>query len=125
MTQPRLASINAVRVFVHNLSLADKFYGQKLGLPKTVANAEVVIYDVGGTQLVIEMVAKDDLEHAGYVGRYTGICFDVQNIDVACRRLKDIGVKFDGEPATQPWGGVFAHFADPDDNVFTLVQKPA
>lgn len=34
------------------------------------------------------------------------------------------GVEFLAPPQRMPWGGVLAHFRDPDGNVLTLVGAP-
>ena len=38
--------------------------------------------------------------------------------------LEQKGVRLTAPPEAQDWGGVLAHFADPDGNILTLVQYP-
>jgi lactoylglutathione lyase len=45
----------------------------------------------------------------------------VMNIEQVCQELISKGVEFEGLPVKQPWGGVLAHFRDPDGNVITLL----
>ena len=44
--------------------------------------------------------------------------------DEAHQTLVERGVEFLAPPETQPWGGVLAHFRDPDRNVITLLGSP-
>ncbi len=39
--------------------------------------------------------------------------------------LRARGVEFLAPPEQQPWGGVLAHFRDPDPNVLTLLCNRA
>jgi predicted enzyme related to lactoylglutathione lyase len=49
------------------------------------------------------------------------ISLQVDDIDVLYQELTDKGVEFEGPPAEQPWGGVLAHFKDPDGDTITLL----
>ena len=48
----------------------------------------------------------------------------VPGIHETYKELAKRGVEFDSPPTKQPWGGVLAHFRDPDGNVITLLGKP-
>ncbi len=48
--------------------------------------------------------------------------FTVYDVQAAYDDLTAKGVRFDGEPERQPWGGVLAHLLDRPGNVLTLVQ---
>jgi uncharacterized glyoxalase superfamily protein PhnB len=47
----------------------------------------------------------------------------VADVELAYRCLRDRGVEFPGPPERQAWGGLLAHFRDPDGNVITLVGR--
>ena len=50
---------------------------------------------------------------------------DKSNVSHSLRTLEARGVTFDGPPERQAWGGVLAHFQDPDGNILTLVEYPS
>jgi predicted enzyme related to lactoylglutathione lyase len=58
------------------------------------------------------------------VGRFTGVSFAVEDIKATYKDLKAKGVDFEGKPEMEEWGGALAHFRDPANNVFTLIQYP-
>lgn len=124
MSSVGLGSINAVRVFVHDLVAAEHFYGAQLGLVAGVATPDFLIYETGSAQLIVEPVSRDDADHRGYVGRFTGISFDVDDMTATYRKLVEKGVVFQGVPAQQDWGGILAHITDPDGNILSLVELP-
>jgi catechol 2,3-dioxygenase-like lactoylglutathione lyase family enzyme len=119
--------LDAARVFVHDLATAHDFYARSLGLPRLAGGppAGFCVYDAGGVRLVVEAVAPDasEDEHA-LVGRFTGLSFRVDDIQLRCAQLKARGVRLVAEPEPQPWGGVLATFADPANNLLQLVQRP-
>jgi uncharacterized glyoxalase superfamily protein PhnB len=45
----------------------------------------------------------------------------VDNINAAYESLVVKGVKFQGPPQREAWGGSLAHFEDPSGNVLTLI----
>jgi predicted enzyme related to lactoylglutathione lyase len=48
----------------------------------------------------------------------------VDDVEATWERLRARGVEFVARPELMPWGGVLAHFRDPDGNVLTLVGPP-
>jgi len=50
------------------------------------------------------------------------IYLQIDNVDEAYRELKGMGVRFLTEPKDQSWGARTVKFADPDGNVFVLVE---
>lgn len=47
---------------------------------------------------------------------------ETQNIDKEYQNLKQKGVRFIKEPATQPWGQRTAYFTDPDGHIWEIQQ---
>jgi catechol 2,3-dioxygenase-like lactoylglutathione lyase family enzyme len=115
---------DTVRVFVSDLARAISFYRDALGIPLDVDGNDggFAIFRPGGMSLLIEVVTDEDAEAAKLVGRFVGLSFRVDDVAVAYEELSRRGVRFDGGPETQPWGGTLAHFYDPDRNVLTLVE---
>ena len=73
--------------------------------------------------LVVESIEAGD-DDQGFVGRFAGLSFDVDDIDATYTMLNEKGVHFHGSPEKQNWGGGLAHFNDPAGNTLTLVEYP-
>ncbi len=118
--------IYAQRVFSFRWSETVSFYRDIIGLPVKFESEEMgwAEFDLGGASLAIERQNKDDPESQSVVGRFVGISIQVDDIGAVYEELKDKGVEFVGPPEKQPWGGVLAHFNDPDGNTLTLLGVP-
>ena len=116
----------AVRVFVTDWDRAIRFYTETLGIPTTFRNDELgwAQLATGEGQLALERAAPGDAEVHDLVGRFVGVSLQVSDIDATHRTLVERGVEFLARPETQSWGGVLAHFRDPDGNVITLLGLP-
>ena len=93
------------------------FYENVLGLPKRSQWSTYAVFDLCGIML--------GLEPGGEKGVKKGvpdIYLQVDNVDEVYRELKSKGVRFLTEPQDQSWGARTAKFADPDGNVFILVE---
>lgn len=122
MTNSKIGHISAARLFVHDIKKAKEFYGKTLGLALNLHTPDCLIYKTGDAQLIVEPIERGDENRKSYVGRFTGIAFDVEDIAAVVERLYDAGVAFDDPPQAQDWGGIIVHFKDPDGNVRTLVE---
>jgi len=56
---------------------------------------------------------------------WTGMVLSTENLQASFEGLSARGVKFLQGPEEKPWGVIDALFADPDGNVFNLVQRKA
>ena len=119
-----LNAIDAIRIFSGDFLETKAFFTDALGFVIGFEGDGVVVYDLPGTKLILEEVDLSEPEAAGMVGRFTGISFAVDDIKAAFNDMKSKGVKFEGKPEIEEWGGALAHFRDPANNVFTLVQYP-
>ena len=116
-------AIYAVRVFVTDWPRALEFYTQTLGMRTALAMDGWAEFDTGAAHLAIERVDPADPEARTSVGRFVGVSLSVPDVDAAYRALTQRGVVFVAPPERQPWGGVLAHFKDPDDNVLSLLGR--
>ena len=119
-----IGPIEAVRLFTRNSERAFTFYSETLELPVRLADEGLAIFETGQAKLVLELSPAGDPESDALVGRFAGISFTVTDIAKSMAALESKGVVFDGPPQRQDWGGLLAHFQDPDGNVLTLVQYP-
>lgn len=115
--------IFAQRVFCFNWKECVSFYKETLGLPVKFENEDMgwAEFDIGGMSLAIERQDPNIQEAESLVGRFVGISLQVANIEEIYKELTGKGVKFEGPPEKQPWGGVLAHFKDPDNNIITIL----
>jgi catechol 2,3-dioxygenase-like lactoylglutathione lyase family enzyme len=102
---------------VSNLQEAVNFYGDILGLQKRSQWPTYVVFDVCGMMLGVEPGGERTTKKGA-----PDINLQVDDVDETYRDLKSKGVKFLTEPKDQTWNARTADFADPDANVFTLVQ---
>jgi len=119
-----LDRVSAVRIFVRDVDRARDFYERDLGLALRTDGGDALLFDTGTCTLIVEACDPEDEEGRALIGRFTAVSFDVSDIEAAQAALEGRGVRFDGAPETQPWGGRLTHFHDPAGNVLTLVQLP-
>ena len=117
-----------VRVFVRDLERAVRFYTETLGMKLSFRSDPLGWAQLGidGADLALE---RDRGERANdseeeLVGRFVGVSLAVADIDTTYETLRARGVEFLRPPEKMPWGGVLAHFRDPDGNVLTLIGNP-
>jgi predicted enzyme related to lactoylglutathione lyase len=124
--QKLIRELSAVRLFVSELQRAVDFYGGTLALELTTRDESAyAVFQLSNVTLLVERVDPADAEFKELVGRFTGVSFDTADIRAAYDRLVSAGVRFAGPPEKQVWGGILAHFHDPDGNVLTLVEASA
>jgi predicted enzyme related to lactoylglutathione lyase len=119
--------LSAVRLFVRDVAEAKAFYADRLGLIVESYSAQygVCVFDTGGAKLIVETIAADAPEDdQSLVGRFSGVSFDVEDIESKFKQLVSLGVEFCGVPERQYWGGWLATFKDPAGNRLQLVQRP-
>jgi len=119
-----LGPIGAARVFVTDVERATRFYRDALGLTAQFSGPDTAMFDTGPTKLLIEEVAPEDAESQQLVGRFTGLSFTVTDIGASVSGLASRGIGMESGPDKQDWGGILAHFRDPDGNVLTIVEYP-
>lgn len=117
----------AVRVFSFNWEESLKFYRDQVGFEIAFADAEMgwAQFQLGSSYLGLERCDPDDEESKELVGRFVGTSIEVEDIHSVYDSLRRKGVEFTSAPQKQPWGGVLAHFKDPDGNIVTLLGSDA
>jgi catechol 2,3-dioxygenase-like lactoylglutathione lyase family enzyme len=114
--------LSIVRVFVRDFERALRFYTGTLGIPLALRSdaygwAQLA---TGQAQLALERLDPSSGEDA-LLGRFLGVSLAVADVYASYEELFARGVDFLAPPEPMPWGGVLAHFRDPDGNVLTLV----
>ncbi len=117
----------AVRVFTRDWQRALAFYRDTVGFPLEFSDDDMgwAQFKLGPAYIGLERCNPEDPEAAELVGRFVGTSIEVDDIHGEYARLRDAGVEFTSPPTEQPWGGVLAHFRDPDGNVLTLLGASA
>lgn len=113
----------AQRVFSFKWAESVAFYKEVIGLPVKFESEEMgwAEFDLGGAALAVERQEQNDPEAKDLVGRFVGISIRVEKIEPIYQELIGKGVQFVEPPEKMPWGGVLAHFRDPDGNIITLL----
>jgi catechol 2,3-dioxygenase-like lactoylglutathione lyase family enzyme len=105
-----IKKVNHITFPVSDLESAIAFYEKVLGLKKTGESSNYAVFDVGGVEFGLELGGKQS------------IYLLVDDVDKQYQDLVSRNVEFLAKPEDQPWGGRAATFADPDGNMFSLVQ---
>lgn len=113
-----------VRVFVRDLDRAVRFYADTLGMKLSFRSDELgwAQFAVAGADVALELDRgeREDDGDEDLVGRFAGFSLAVEDIEKTYQTLRARGVEFLRPPEKMPWGGVLAHFRDPDGNILTL-----
>ncbi|MBO6558842.1 MAG: VOC family protein [Pseudomonadales bacterium] len=117
----------AVRVFSFEWEESLEFYRDKVGFAVAFSDAEMgwAQFQLGESYIGLERCDPNDEESKDLVGRFVGTSIEVDNIHSVYDSLMQKGVVFTSAPQKQPWGGVLAHFKDPDSNIITLLGGDA
>jgi catechol 2,3-dioxygenase-like lactoylglutathione lyase family enzyme len=119
--------LTVLRVFVSDWPRAVRFYTETLGLPLAFSSEEIgwAQLDTGACQLAPERDrGESESDEPTLVGRFVGASLAVDDVEATFERLRARGVEFVAPPELMPWGGVLAHFRDPDGKMLTLVGPP-
>ncbi len=115
-----------VRVFSTRWEEALAFYRDTLQWPLSYVDEDLgwAQFSLGECDIGLERCDPEHPETAELVGRFVGCSIEVSDAQSAYDTLRGRGVEFVEPPEQQPWGGVLAHFRDPDGNVLTLLSGP-
>ena len=119
-----LGPVNQIALSVADVDVAERFYGETLGLRKIFRpQPHMVFFDLGGPSLLLES------PHEGAAPKVGGavLYFDCPDMGLAVRELRARGVAFVHPPhliTRQPAYDLYmAFFTDPDGNMLALSQR--
>lgn len=118
-------TLYSLRIFVKNLAVSVAFYQDVLGMEVSFLNESTGWAQIKLDSEIIfglEVLDPSDEEFSDLVGRFTGISFQIQNMEEVFQKLLEKGVEFSSEPKQQEWGAKMAHFRDPDGNELSLIE---
>lgn len=112
--------LEGVVLYSKDLALAKAFYGELLGLPILLEEANAIHFDAGSVRLAIHRYPTDGPREApeGF------LVFVVEDLAKAYEDLRRKGATFLGPPANRPYGRV-AYLHDPEGHEIGLLEEPA
>jgi lactoylglutathione lyase len=115
---------NHVMLYVRDVQASLHFYADQLGfriLEKFDYNGTIVYARLlppkGNTSLALHLPEQGQ---PSLVSSGVRLYFEVKELDAACRKLEQAGVKFLGQPKQMPWGWKHAYLLDPDGHEISL-----
>ena len=125
-----ITHIRSVSIVVGDYDRASKFYRDALGFevtadvtdPKSSQDRWLTLKPRSG-QTELMLVKTSLLDESSRLGKSTHMVLDTDDIQAECEHLKLHGAQVLHEPKRAGWGNAIeTHFADPDGNIFLLVQ---
>ena len=121
-----IGRLEQVSLTVSNIDNAKKFYGDKLGLRKIFSQENLVIYDLGGTRLLLGLTEANKAPATAKASSAT-LYLRCADLKLCIEKLEDNGVKFHFDPefvARQPAYDLWLmFFDDPDGNSLALMSE--
>ena len=118
--------IGAITLFVEDLEVAKRFYGEVFGLPVRFEDDNSAVFDFGNTiiNLLKTTAAPALIQPAMVAPRAAGsrlqLTIRVADVDATCAVLANRGVKLLNGPMDRPWGVRTASFRDPGGHIWEV-----
>ncbi len=125
---PWVKRIDAITLFVDDLSTAKRFYQVIFGLPLVFEDSDSAVFKFGDTLINLLKIsaAKELIEPAQVASREGGYRFvftiGVDDVDAMCEELKSRGVELLNGPMDRPWGVRTASFIDPAGYIWEIAK---
>ena len=118
-----ISRLGQIQVRAHDVARATAFYRDVLGLRLLFqAPPGLAFFDCGGVRLMIDHPEKPEFDHPSSI-----LYFAVPDIQAACARMKQSGVRFEDEPhliARMPDHDLWmTFFHDSEDNLMALMSE--
>ena len=112
----RVTEVGEICLLTRDVIRLAGFYRELLGLEGENADPVHQFLIREGTALT---VMQDEGERSG---QSAALAFTVEDIEVACARVKELGGEVAEPPTKRPWGAINMSFRDPDGNLVYFRQ---
>ncbi|HEY9287707.1 MAG TPA: VOC family protein [Candidatus Dormibacteraeota bacterium] len=125
---PSPKPVDAITLFVEDLTEVKRFYQEVFGLPVVFEDANSAVFKFQNVliNLLKNEAAVELIEPALVAERETGSRFQltipVDDVDQICGRLKSSGIDLVNGPMNRPWGIRTAAFKDPGGHIWEIAQ---
>jgi len=117
-----LARVGQIAINAHDVDRATAFYRDVLGLPHLFRAGQLSFFQCGGVRLMLDKPEKPEFDHPSSI-----LYFQVGDIQAACQRLRNAGVRFEDEPqviARMPDHDLWmTFFRDSEGNLLALMSE--
>lgn len=113
-------NLNHAMVYVRDVGRALEFYKDNLGLSLIEGSPQFGYARLKCSQGEGTLGLHQAESGMNVAAEGVRLYFEVEELDVVCRKLMQKGVKFDKEPADMPWGWRHAYLRDPDGHEVSL-----
>jgi predicted enzyme related to lactoylglutathione lyase len=121
-TSMGISSIGQISIITHDLPRATAFYRDVLGLPLLFTAGSMAFFDCGGVRLMLGPASAPELDHPSSI-----LYFRVPDIEVAHRRLIEMGVKIEAPPRLiapmKTYDLWMVGFRDSEGNIMQLMSE--
>ncbi len=119
---PGVKRINAVFIYVKNMEMMKRFYGETLGLGLPVVETDMwVEYELDGSNLALHLGDSNVLSQSKPVRNTVRFSMEVGDIESFAKNLQEKGVEFSFLPR-KDFGSFLAEFKDPEGNFLRIIQ---
>lgn len=122
------SGIDAITLFVEDLTATKKFYIEVFGLPVAYEDDDSTVFDFGNTviNLLTVTAAPELIDPAPVATPDTGsrlqLTIQVDDVDAMCADLASRGVELLNGPMDRPWGIRTASFQDPGGHIWEIAK---
>lgn len=120
-----IKKLYAVCLLVNDFEKSMVFYRDTLRLVLNSQDGKYADFKLGETLLAIfqkdEATAMFAKQHMGSGGGAV-YAYEVEDVDAACKQLREKGVKIFEGPKKTSWGQTVAYFKDPDNNIWEITH---
>ena len=120
--------ITAITLFVEDLAVAKRFYGEVFDLPVAFEDDNSAVFEFGNTMVnLLKTAAAGELIGPAVVasreaGSRLQLTIEVDDVDAMCGELGRRGVALLNGPMDRPWGVRTASFRDPGGHVWEIAR---
>jgi catechol 2,3-dioxygenase-like lactoylglutathione lyase family enzyme len=114
-----------IMVLTSDLAEAERFYREVLGLTLTGRTPNQLVFDLAGTEFRVFQCEEPAQARVHAASSATVCIFEVADLDVEMRRMRDLGAAFIHQTPAQGPDGAFryAAFHAPGGNVHELMER--